>query len=464
MRKSINLCCILLVMVNFAFAQGIVFEKGTWDEALAKAKQENKILFVDVYTSWCAPCKMVAKTVFPQEKVGNYYNQHFINYQLDGEKGNGPDVVKKYGVKAYPTFLFINGDGDMVYRFAGAKDVKGFLQEADKVTTCAKFGGWDKMEADYKAGNADPAFLWTYYDLVSDNQKPEVLNRYLKSLPDEKLFTVEVGKMMESGIKLYDYDLMKRMVEGRIKLGEQEEEFNFFFTFGLQMLMTRYLDESIAKGDSEWFEKLLDLKGKFKGFPQAEDPDINMVWGRGAFFASDDFLNLRFLCENGSNDELFRKSLENYMGKLIKEFPLDSVASGRSYTVNLIKENPGLAAMVGSGLMDGQKLIASHIIDFTDYYWRMMPSDKAMRERCAGWVNYACNLNPYNPGPSLKAAGLLCRLNHKKDAVRHLENVIEKQEHLQGDPQKLAAYQREIFEKTLMALKRELRDVKNDKE
>lgn len=61
--------------------------QGIWDEALAKAKQENKLLFVDLYTEWCAPCKMVAKIVFPQKKIGNYYNQHFINYQLDAEKG-----------------------------------------------------------------------------------------------------------------------------------------------------------------------------------------------------------------------------------------------------------------------------------------------------------------------------------------------------------------------------------------
>lgn len=463
MKKNFVLCCILLLLGKLVFAQGIVFEQGTWEEVLAKAKKENKVLFVDVYTSWCAPCKMVAKTVFPQQKVGNYYNQHFINYQLDGEKGDGPAVVKKYSVGGYPTFLYLNGDGELVYRFSGAKDVKGFLEEADKVTICAGFGGWDKMKADYQAGNGGSDFLWAYYELAAKDEKAGVLNRYLKSLPDEKLFTVEVGKMMDEDITQYDFDLMKRMVEGRVKLGEQEEEFNFFFTFGSQRLLTLYLDQSINEGNIKWFEELLELKRKYNELPRTTDPDINMVWGRGAFFASDDFLRLRYLRVNGDNDELFAKSLETYVEKLMKENPLDSVAKERDPLEKMIASNPEMISIFLSGLVDNQKLMVSHIIDFTDYYWRMMPSDKATRERCAAWVNYACDLNPYNPEASLKAANLLFRLKHKKDAIEHLKKAIEKQEFLQGDPQKLSSYDRDKFVKALSKLRNELRDVNNDK-
>ncbi|WP_455261180.1 thioredoxin family protein, partial [Prevotella jejuni] len=68
-------------------ANGIKFFKGTFNEALVKAKQENKILFVDFYAVWCVPCKKMAKTVFTQEEVGKYFNEHFISLQLDAEKG-----------------------------------------------------------------------------------------------------------------------------------------------------------------------------------------------------------------------------------------------------------------------------------------------------------------------------------------------------------------------------------------
>lgn len=173
----------------------------------------------------------------------------------------------------------------MIYRFSGAKDVKGFLEEVDKVVLCTDFGGWDKMQADYKSGNVGPEFLWTYYELAGENNKPKVFNQYLQSLPDEKLFTVEVGKMLgEDMVILYDYELMKRMVEGRVRLREQAEDFDSFFTFGLQRMLTNYIDESINEGNQVWFEELLGLKKIYNEHPGTSDPDINMCWGKGSIF------------------------------------------------------------------------------------------------------------------------------------------------------------------------------------
>ena len=80
---------ILLVLIGScmlavaSFAQGVKFETGTWEEMLNKAKTESKLVFVDVYTQWCGPCKHVATNVFPQEKLGEVYNKQFINFQID---------------------------------------------------------------------------------------------------------------------------------------------------------------------------------------------------------------------------------------------------------------------------------------------------------------------------------------------------------------------------------------------
>lgn len=60
-------------------AQGIEFFHGTYDEALEKARTGNKQIFVDVYTSWCGPCKKMAKEVFTLPEVGTYFNEHFID-------------------------------------------------------------------------------------------------------------------------------------------------------------------------------------------------------------------------------------------------------------------------------------------------------------------------------------------------------------------------------------------------
>ena len=115
-----------------ATAQGIEFFKGTWAQALEKAKQENKPVFVDAYTVWCGPCKYMAANVFTVDSVGEYYNKNFINYKFDMEKGEGPDFASKYRVTAYPTLLYLTSDGKVLHRVMGAKQPEGFLNEGRK--------------------------------------------------------------------------------------------------------------------------------------------------------------------------------------------------------------------------------------------------------------------------------------------------------------------------------------------
>ena len=119
MKRFVLLVLILITGLT-VFSQGIEFQKERYAEVLEMAKKQNKLVFIDIYTSWCGPCKHMADNVFPQAKVGEYYNAHFLNLQLDAEKSeDGKMVAKTFGVSAYPTFLFVNGDGELVYRFLG---------------------------------------------------------------------------------------------------------------------------------------------------------------------------------------------------------------------------------------------------------------------------------------------------------------------------------------------------------
>ena len=127
MKKIVlSFVCVLVACVA-SHAQGVKFESGTWNEILAKAKAENKTIFVDVYTKWCGPCKHVSETVFPQEKLGDFYNPLFINFKMDAESPAGKEFVKAYPVTGYPTFFFIDGNGKVIHKIVGAKDVDGFI-------------------------------------------------------------------------------------------------------------------------------------------------------------------------------------------------------------------------------------------------------------------------------------------------------------------------------------------------
>jgi len=110
---------------------GMVFSHDSWAETLKKAKASGQLIFVDAYAEWCPPCKRMAANVFPLTEVGAVYNKNFINYKMDCEKGDGPSFLRKYAIEAYPTLLFIDGDGKVVKRVVGG-------QSADQLISIGK--------------------------------------------------------------------------------------------------------------------------------------------------------------------------------------------------------------------------------------------------------------------------------------------------------------------------------------
>ena len=129
----------------FCFAQtdttkGIHFEQGlSWEQVKAKAKAENKYIFVDCYATWCAPCKVMDSVVYANKTVGDFYKSHFISVKVQMDKTERDDIaVKKwystvvnlknnYTISALPTFLFFSPDGNPAHKMAGAVGVKDFI-------------------------------------------------------------------------------------------------------------------------------------------------------------------------------------------------------------------------------------------------------------------------------------------------------------------------------------------------
>lgn len=142
---------------------GIHFSKGSWKEIRELAKKEKKAIFIDVYTEWCGPCKKMAAEVFPQQQVGDVFNESFINYKIDAEKGEGIELSDKYNAKAYPTYLFINSDGELIYRTTGYMPAENFLKEA-RIAIAEKNDPRPlaKWMDEYKNGKRDKEFLLGY--------------------------------------------------------------------------------------------------------------------------------------------------------------------------------------------------------------------------------------------------------------------------------------------------------------
>ena len=134
MNKQI-FAVITAVLLSFsAFAQeksGIQFTEGQWMQAVKKARAENKLIFMDAYTSWCGPCKMLKSQVFPNKTLGDFYNKNFVNVAFDMEVGEGPQLANIYRVQAYPTMFFIDPNtGKVVKQTLGYQEVDDLLKVA----------------------------------------------------------------------------------------------------------------------------------------------------------------------------------------------------------------------------------------------------------------------------------------------------------------------------------------------
>lgn len=136
MKRIISLILALALSLTI-FAQenkGVIWEDGSFSDILAKAQKSksDKLIFIDCYTTWCGPCKKMANEVFPTEGAGKYFNANFINAKFDMEKGEGIDLMKKYKVAAFPTFLILDADGNEVGRVVGSGELNEFIALVEK--------------------------------------------------------------------------------------------------------------------------------------------------------------------------------------------------------------------------------------------------------------------------------------------------------------------------------------------
>lgn len=126
------------------------------EAVLAQAASAGKPLFLDVYATWCKPCRRLEAEVLSTPDVkralGAYRAQRY-----DGERGHGVQVAHRYRVTEYPTLLILNPDGVELARLR-AFTVEGMVRALDEWRPLAAVRGT------FAAGKAegrgeDPAYL-----------------------------------------------------------------------------------------------------------------------------------------------------------------------------------------------------------------------------------------------------------------------------------------------------------------
>lgn len=156
---------LMAVSALAASAQGMEFmpEGSTLQDAVDKAAKEDKMVFLDCYTSWCGPCKMMANTIFPTKEVGDFMNPKFVSIKIDMEKGEGPALAKRLEISAYPTFVIFDKSGKEIGRSVGGSDAERFIS---RVKEASETPAGPTLAERFEAGERGREFLLQYFDLL----------------------------------------------------------------------------------------------------------------------------------------------------------------------------------------------------------------------------------------------------------------------------------------------------------
>ena len=339
--KSIMMVAALFcaATISDVHAQGIAFSQEPFDTVLAKAKKEGKLVFIDCYTSWCGPCKMLAREVFANDTVGSFFNRHFVNMKMDMERGDGPQMARRYQVGSYPTLLFINPDSkEVVYRHTGARRGAGWLVEAGRkaMDPSANLVG---LATAYTLGKQDTTVVEKYLAGLTaaslTARADSVLDEYLAGITDANKCSKATWRMLERYVRdpyssRFDFMLDNATafanVVGQERVDKKLADLYYYAVLGF-IKRKRIPEEQFARGK---FNRLTSLLAGYAGdradilramltmvgcvqhgdYQRMMD-ELDACERRGTLAAADTrfffvWLNLTYLCESTDKKALKR--------------------------------------------------------------------------------------------------------------------------------------------------------------
>ena len=244
------------------YGQGIHFSSSL-EEAQKQAAKGSKNIFVDVYTQWCGPCKKMSSKVFPLKEVGDYYNKHFISIKVDAETPEGKVIADKYGIKGYPTLLFLDPEGSLLHITSGARDAKGLLELGKNCSNPLVIEA-NKMTKEFEAGKLDHKGLKVYMQTLKKAGLPvtTAMKAWIESLPEKEHYSAEtVKEICKVRFKAgeYPFDYLLENYDEFVKVMDQNE----FDTYLFVGCIFKSYENRRARVDNEIYWQTLSKTGVY---------------------------------------------------------------------------------------------------------------------------------------------------------------------------------------------------------
>lgn len=184
-------------------AGGISFQKLTDEEAFAKARQENKPIFIDYYIPGGAHKEML-RTVFADPEVTDFFGQRFVN------------VARESG---QAVLVFMDAGGNELHRIRNIMNPEELVQEARMVLEGKGLAG---IEKEFRQGNHRSEFLKSYMTMLGRADKyreaGEIAAVYFSALPSDCLREAEYWDIFNRYYRFADTDLFQYVLTHRQEL------------------------------------------------------------------------------------------------------------------------------------------------------------------------------------------------------------------------------------------------------
>ncbi len=200
--KRIWIVPVLVLNGWLSLAAAVEFQTLSLEQALQRAGEQKKVVFVDFFTDWCGPCKLMDASTWKDEQVGGWLAKNTVAIRLDGDRER--PTLKKYAVTAFPTMLFIAPDGRVIDRMIGIRDAAGFLREAAAI--CSGDDPYVRAKRILKEeGEESPLARMKYVDRLNRlGRSEEALSAlqwcYEKSMKGESIFVSRAKVIAEMGL------------------------------------------------------------------------------------------------------------------------------------------------------------------------------------------------------------------------------------------------------------------------
>ncbi len=231
---------------------GIQFCHLSWGDLVTRAKMENKPIFIDFYTQWCGPCMNMAETVFTLPEVGAFYNEHFVCAKIDAESLEGKELARKYQVKVYPTYVFVDANSEEpIHRSSSTQTAETFIFTGESALNAQLRSFY--LEKAYAGGDRSRQLLMNYI-------------RYEYSIHKGNLVNQAFDELLKGGAKLTDADVWRLFVDCisgvTPALKQVSANYSTFCRLFTKTVVDEKLDKETTYGDYEEIASLCDFPEK----------------------------------------------------------------------------------------------------------------------------------------------------------------------------------------------------------